>query len=262
MTAFIHYIKIFGKFIKEDLILGTVLNFGVQGYVAVQDMSGRELYRKAVGSRQEADQWIEAHKSSAKTGGTWKDSFVPVRIDNLADMAKDLFLPNFVNHVLKINNVVAKIFLTLFALAWDVLTLPCRVLIGLPIRLYEHYTTSKPPLLPVEELIQASPHFEEAKKQGIVRVVVHIEDTRVTKTLGEGVPSIVDQRQRDLPFEAEKITDDKSGEVYIKALPWNDSGKGQWRSYTQFFMRTFPSGEWNEQSSTVSTSNGVQNKVL
>jgi hypothetical protein len=233
--------------------MGVNLNFGVQGFVAVQDMNGRELYRRAVESRQEADEWVKAHKASVQGDGGFKNSFVPVRVDNFADMAKDVFLPNFVNHVLKINNLAAKIFVGFFALAWDVVTLPVRLFIGLPIRLYQHYNESKT-LLPVEELIKANPHYEEAKKNGIVRLVYHIEETRVTKTMGEFQPDIVDQHVRDILFEAEKNSYDNSCEVFIKALPWNDAGKGQWRDYTQLFRRAFPSGEWNEKGAGGATS--------
>jgi hypothetical protein len=99
--------------------------------------------------------------------------------------------------------------------------------------------------MPVEELIKTSPHFAEAKKNGIIRLVAHVVNTRVTETFGQMFSDITDQR-KDIPFRAEEDSYDVSCEVYLKALPRGQreylSGGGHWRAY----QRSFPDGLWNQ----------------
>ena len=90
------------------------LNMGVVGYVAVHAINGKELYRASAHSRTEIDAWIEAHRASVAGWGCLKSSFAPVRVDHWGDLKKDLFLPTFVNLVLKINNRCLLIFAAIF----------------------------------------------------------------------------------------------------------------------------------------------------
>lgn len=219
------------------------LKVGVVGYVAVYDINGKELYRSPVQSKTDIDAWIKAHRPSVAGWGWLKSSFAPVRVDHWGDLKKDLFLPTFVNLVLKINNRCLRIFAAIFALPWDMLTLLFRVA-ALPIRLYEHHNTTDPDL-PVEALIKTSPEFKEVKKHGMVRLFAHIEETKVTKTFGERFPeSVMSPEKRDLPYEAEQTTDEVSCDVCIKAFPWNESNYKS-RGFRKMFMRIPPHFKWN-----------------
>lgn len=219
------------------------LNMGVVGYVAVHDVHGKELYRASVQSKTEIDAWIETHRVSVAGWGCLKASFAPVRVDNWGDLKKDLFLPTFVNLVLKINNRCLLIFAALFALPWDVLTLPFR-LAAIPIRLYEHHHLTYPDL-PVETLIKTSPVFEEVKKHGVVRLFTHLEETKATKTFGEKFPEMIMlPEKKDLPYEAEQTTHEVVCDVYLKAFPWNESSYKS-RGSLKMFVRIPPNFKWN-----------------
>lgn len=220
--------------------MGINLNFGVNGYVAIKDMNDRELYRQPVQSRQEADQWIKAHKASVQGWDFIKSSIIPMRVNNFDDLKNDLFLPTFVNHASKINNFALKVIASIIAIAWDIVTFPIR-LIALPIRL----CAGGEPRMPVEELIKDSPYFAEAKKNGIVKLVSHVVNTRVTETFGQTHPDITDPRVKDLPFRAEEEEHDVSCEVYLKALSRGQRQymtSGEWKAY----QRIFPDGLWNQ----------------
>lgn len=56
----------------------------------------------------------------------------PVRSNNLKNFAKDFFLPTLINHAIKVEHTVGKIFLILAALALDTLTFPIRLLTCAP----------------------------------------------------------------------------------------------------------------------------------
>jgi hypothetical protein len=224
--------------------MGVNLNFGVAGYVAVQDTNGRDLYRKPVNSETEAFQWIEANKESVPGSGILKSSFVVVRTD---DLSKDLFLPTFINHVPKIKNLFLRAIASLFAIPWDILTFASR-LISLPIKICIKPNAATPsPKLPVQTLIENSCHFKEALKNGVVHLVAHVEDIQMTETLGERRPDIiVNPALKDLPFVARKTSYDLSCDVLLKELPWHQENVQSSHS-TEFFMRSFPSGLWNYQ---------------
>jgi hypothetical protein len=56
----------------------------------------------------------------------------PVRTNNLQNFAKDFFLPTLINHALKVEHTVGKIFAILGALILDSLTFPIRLLTCIP----------------------------------------------------------------------------------------------------------------------------------
>jgi len=225
------------------------LEFGYKGYVAVQDMKGRDLYRREIQSDREIDPWIAANKPGVQGWGVLKSSFVPVRVDNLADFARDLFLPTFVNHVLKINNVCLKIIAALFAIPWDLITYLIRSATW-PIRLAYYHYNSKP--LPVEELIKTSPHFAEAKRDGVVQLVARGEYTRHQQSLGD---FINDLKLKHVPNTATRNILEVSRLVAIKALPWCQEEHTS-RDWVENFWMDLDKRQWLLCGSTGSKSGG------
>jgi len=59
-------------------------------------------------------------------------TFKPVRTNNLKDFSKDFFLPTTINHAIKVQHVVGKIFAILASLVLDVATFPIRLLTVIP----------------------------------------------------------------------------------------------------------------------------------
>lgn len=105
--------------------------------LSISDQAGNVLFNW-VGRDEDTIKKIDnifsiAKKSGVKGAGGLEAAFVVVRTDNWKDFLKDLFLPMFVNHVLKIDRIASKIIAALPALAFDLLTLVPRILI-LPFR--------------------------------------------------------------------------------------------------------------------------------
>jgi len=61
----------------------------------------------------------------------------PLRTESIKNFAKDFFFPTLVNHALKINNIVKKIFVSLLAIMFDLVTFPCRLFVGIPLVLLQ-----------------------------------------------------------------------------------------------------------------------------
>lgn len=56
----------------------------------------------------------------------------PIRTNNLENFSKDFFLPTTINHAIKVQHIVGKIFAILASLVLDVLTFPIRLLTCIP----------------------------------------------------------------------------------------------------------------------------------
>lgn len=59
-------------------------------------------------------------------------SFIPIRTDTLINFTKDFFLPTTVNHAIKVQHTVGKVFAILASLVLDLLTFPLRLVTCIP----------------------------------------------------------------------------------------------------------------------------------
>jgi hypothetical protein len=200
--------------------VGGELRFGYDGYLSVKDTLGRELWKKKIISDQEIGPWMKANSHSVQGWGILKSTFVPVRVDNVADFGRDLFLPTFVNHVLKIKNVFLKVLAAIIAIPWDLLTLPVRCLTS-PLRWAYFLSASKNKPVPVVDLIQTSPHFKKAMKEGFVHLEAHTSDMKVTQTWGERFSQNKIPGMKDWPTMAAGTVHKETRLVNLKALPWH-----------------------------------------
>jgi hypothetical protein len=225
------------------------LDFGYKGYVAVQDTKGHELYRREIQSNQEIEPWIEANKPSVQGWDVLKSSFVPVRVDNVADFTRDLFSPTFVNHALKIKNVCLRILVSCLAIIWDRITFPIRC-VTWPFRMYSYHYNTKP--LPVEELIKTSPHFGEAKRDGVVRLVAHGKYTRYVQSLDDFIKN---PKLKHVPNTAATTTHEVTQLVALKALPWTETGHSSNDSTENFWM-DLDKRQWHSCGATDSKTSG------
>lgn len=72
-------------------------------------------------------------------------TFKPVRTNNWKNFSKDFFLPTTINHAVKVQHTVRKIFAILASLILDVLTFPVRLLTVIP-RVISNAKQSENPL--------------------------------------------------------------------------------------------------------------------
>ncbi len=260
--------------------MGIQVKLGTTGYVAVQDKSGKELWRKEVGSKKEATEWMEAHSHSVKGWGILKASFFPMRVDSCKDLAKDLLVPTFINHALRVNNLFLRIIASIGAFAWDIVTMPFRF-VFLPFRIAQHRCGPTPESkVPVVQLIKESPDFKRVMDEGIVHLVAKIESTVGTKKfaytpskdkeeevrLMDNLESIVGTRRFDHNLkllkdsDCERRTDsyEASYDVVLRLMPgvWE---KKQSREGTKFYSRNLPNEMWVPQ---MQSSGGLQETSL
>ena len=77
-------------------------------------------------------QQVKHYNKGKSTVSIIPATFKPVRTNNLKNFSKDFFLPTTVNHAIKVQNTVGKIFAVLAALILDALTFPIRFLTCIP----------------------------------------------------------------------------------------------------------------------------------
>lgn len=80
---------------------------------------------------QDLDQ-IKALLKGENTVDVLSAAFIPVRTNNLINFSKDFFLPTLVNQALKIEDTACRIFASLGALLFDLLTFPIRLFTFIP----------------------------------------------------------------------------------------------------------------------------------
>ncbi len=111
---------------------------GFQGKIIVENSKKKSLYEQDCTSEKEVAEFLKTYSKSKPGWSVMNGVFYPLRTDKLSDFTKDLFLPTFVNHALEINNIALRIFASLFAIAFDLSTLPIRFL-ATPFRVFYNY---------------------------------------------------------------------------------------------------------------------------
>lgn len=75
---------------------------------------------------------VDSYCKNKNIAEPWKALIFPIRTNSFSNFAKDFFLPNVVDTAKKTINIVAKIFLVLISLAFDLVTFPIRLLTCIP----------------------------------------------------------------------------------------------------------------------------------
>lgn len=75
---------------------------------------------------------VKDYVSSKSTLTVISATFKPVRTNNLKNFSKDFFLPTTINHAIKIQHAVGKVFAILAAFVLDILTFPVRLITVIP----------------------------------------------------------------------------------------------------------------------------------
>lgn len=78
------------------------------------------------------DRHVISYVKGYEAVGLVRATLMPVRTNNFKNFAKDFFLPTIVNHAIKVQHSVGRIFAILGALILDSLTFPIRLLTCIP----------------------------------------------------------------------------------------------------------------------------------
>ncbi len=99
-------------------------------YIKVQNIENSLVWESNLTEQEfnKVKNWGAGHRTASIVAAT----VIPVRTNNLKNFSKDFFLPTTINHAVKVQNIVDKIFAVLAALPLDVLTFPVRLLTCIP----------------------------------------------------------------------------------------------------------------------------------
>jgi hypothetical protein len=215
--------------------MSVVLNPGFSGYVAVEDQSGKEIFRKAITSPKEAKEFVDMHGKSVPGYSMLKASIILPRTDNIRDLSKDLFLPTFINHALKVNNFILRLFASVIAIIFDVITLIPRLIV-FPFKANSDRNKTEHSLV---SLVKANPDSQEAIKDGILKIKVAFQEVKM------GTDPLLNMRT------AKKFAVEGSLLVITKTLP-ESREESQFNDESIDFLEI--DGEWDAQSRVEGTS--------
>lgn len=157
-----------------------MINFSpnFSGHIVVENMKGNELFRKEINSTDQIREFIQANGESTPYHSILKACFIPIRTQNWPILAKDLFLPTFINRALKIDNVALRVFASCFSIILDLMTLIPR-LITTPFRISYNNKQNRNnhPLLRVVNIDLDSLDSKEIEKNSLLKIKVNFKRT-------------------------------------------------------------------------------------
>lgn len=199
---------------------------GFRANIQIQDAQNQTLFEKDVNSSDEVKEFVNKYGKSKEGWGLFHSTVMPLRTDNFKDFAIDLFLPTFVHFAQKINNFAQKLFASVCAIAFDLLTFPVRLLTA-PFRIHYNYKH------PEEEhpMMQLIP----ATKESVVTLCTKEENVEIDLIRrGNGV---IEQNAKRTAI-SEKIR------VALKTLPGGTITYTSTEKEAEHYLRTDDEEEW------------------
>jgi len=99
-------------------------------YIRVSNVDNNTVWEK--GLTNEEFQTVKGYVKGKSTIAIIPAILKPVRTNNLENFSKDFFLPTVVNHAIKVQCTVGRVFAILAALILDVFTFPIRLITAIP----------------------------------------------------------------------------------------------------------------------------------
>jgi hypothetical protein len=114
-----------------------VLYPGFSGSIIIQNEEGEGFYGRGV-STAGAVEFIDQYDVSGSATPFWKASLIPLRMDNWCHFASDFFFPTLVNHAIKVDHIVLRMFALVFSIIFDIVTFLSR-LVTCPFQIFNHF---------------------------------------------------------------------------------------------------------------------------
>ena len=108
---------------------------GFTGKIWITDQNRKSLFQKEIKSQQELTDFLKQYSDSREGWGVLRCAICPLKTGSFQILVRDVTLPTFINFALNINNFALKIFISLFAILFDAITLPIRI-ITTPFKIY------------------------------------------------------------------------------------------------------------------------------
>jgi len=233
-----------------DLIPGYQIN------VQVKDINDNVLYQKKCTSPEQVKKFMNKYGKSKEGWSLLRGSVIPLRTDNLKDFSKDFFLPTFVNFSSRINNVALKIFASIFAIAFDIITFPVRVLTT-PFRMYYNHRHPEEKH-PVMDLIEQDPQSQKAIENDVVNLCYEVENVQIsnptppdeaghtfqdaTKSAVKGTMQIA---LKKMPGDIKTQASEKKEDIlYQRTNGAGGAGDGEWTVMISSFSNYYLQNGW------------------
>lgn len=104
------------------------LALGFRGRISVTDLSGQTLYEKEISNNTELTDFVDRYGYSNRSWGLLRSSVCPIYRDSAIQLAADILCPTLVNFALRVQSIVMRIFAMVLAAAFDLATLPIRII--------------------------------------------------------------------------------------------------------------------------------------
>ena len=209
------------------------LDQGFRAKIEIRNSEDNNIFEKAYFSPGEVEFFFKTYAKSKPGWSMIRGAICPLRTNNPKNFSKDLFLPTFVNFALKVNNVALKLFAAIFAIAFDIITFPVRLVVT-PFRvIYNHLNPEKKH--PLFSLI------EDADKDGcnigdVVTIHYKVEDVSMSDPVQEDGHRVQNAR---------KYLAEGTIQIALKRLPGGIKSQvaGETESSTYIGM----DGEWTRE---------------
>jgi len=101
--------------------------------IKIQTPDGKTSWKKDFTEAEEKDyRAIKGLCQSRSTVFIFPAALIPVRSDSCKNFCKDFFLPTLINQAIKVKSMAGRVFAAFFALLFDLITFPIRLLTCIP----------------------------------------------------------------------------------------------------------------------------------
>lgn len=220
--------------------MNIVLNPGFSGFISVENLKGKEVFKQNVSSLEDMGHFFQTYGKSTPGYPILKASFIPTRTDNIQDLVKDLFLPTFINHALKVHSLIGRIFASIAAIALDIATFVPRFFIA-PLKAYSDYTNKdKHPLV---NLLKSHSGASQAIKDDVLKIKVAVQAVKISQD-----PILKTKTAKEFTMNGYQL-------VVVKALP-GIKKEAEFKHRTADYIEI--EGEWDVHFSISGTSKTIQ----
>jgi hypothetical protein len=157
--------------------MSVTLTPGYLANIQLRDARSNILYQCRCTADEQVKEFIGKYAKSRDGYSLLQSAIFPLRTDNLKNYAEDLFLPTFIHYSSKVNNFVLKFLSSIFAVAFDIVTIPIRI-ITTPIQLY--YNNIHEEKHPIINLIQNDHLAQNVIQNNSVNLCYEVQNVQMS----------------------------------------------------------------------------------
>lgn len=158
--------------------MSIALTPGYQAIIKLCNASNNDVLYQCRFSNESQTREFIAKYAKSRGGYSLLSSLVfPLRTDTFKNYSEDLFLPTFIHYSSKINNFVLKFLASIFAVAFDIVTVPIRIMTT-PLQLY--YNNGPEEKHPILNLMRNTPQVQKAIEGNAVDLCYEVQNVQIS----------------------------------------------------------------------------------